>query len=77
MYVINGVSQSACTGWYIDHNNMHTVNNIKLGRQLAISRSPGLLTPYNLVTVRGLTEPFKIENFLQVDLVYFCEFSIG
>jgi len=29
-YAINGVSNSACVGWYIDCQNMHSVNNRKL-----------------------------------------------
>jgi len=29
-YVINGVSHSACVGWYIDCKNMHSGNNRKL-----------------------------------------------
>jgi len=29
-YVLNGVSHSACVGWYIDCQNMHSVNSRKL-----------------------------------------------
>jgi hypothetical protein len=29
-YAINGVSHSACVGWYFDCQNMHSVNNVKL-----------------------------------------------
>ena len=29
-YVINGVTHSACVGWYIDCKNMHSGNNRKL-----------------------------------------------